>query len=180
MIVNGGVPLAGDGAHLWWPIAPIADVEVDFSSPGLRFRGHGYHDANAGDAPLEHSFQAWHWLRARAGRDALLAYDVVERSGAASSVALRVRGSGEIERIHAEEAVIPSTAWGLARRTRADAPDLARVSRTLEDGPFYARALVGTRLDGHDTIAMHETLDARRLGRAWVRFLASFRMRRSA
>jgi carotenoid 1,2-hydratase len=178
VLVSDGVALTGDGAHRWWPVAPMADVEVDFRSPDVRFRGHGYHDANAGDSPLEGTFRAWHWLRARSGRDALLAYDVLEASGAASDVALRVRASGQIDALPTERVTTSRTAWGLVRHVRADAGAPARVSRALEDGPFYARALVETRLGGQDIVAMHETLDARRLGQAWVRFLARFRTRR--
>ncbi len=45
--------LDGDGAHLWWSAAPLCRVEVDFDEPALRWKGDGYHDANAGDGPLE-------------------------------------------------------------------------------------------------------------------------------
>jgi carotenoid 1,2-hydratase len=180
VFVPRGVALTADGAHRWWPVAPLADVEVDLPSLGVRFSGHGYHDANAGDGPLEASFASWHWLRARAGREALLAYDVVEASGAKAALALRVRASGRVDAIDAVPAGLPRTVWGLERRAQVDAGANARVVRGLEDGPFYARALVATRLDGRHVLAMHETLDARRLRRAWVRFLAGFRMRRTA
>jgi carotenoid 1,2-hydratase len=179
VLLDQGLSLTRDGAHRWWPVAPVADVVVDFPSIGVRFRGHGYHDVNAGDAPLEASFATWHWLRARSGRDALLAYDVVEANGSSSGVALRIAGSGTIASIEAGGPVLPRSAWGLERRARADAGRSATIVRSLEDGPFYARALVETCLGGRDVVAMQETLDARRLRHAWVRFLAGFRMRRS-
>ena len=61
-----GVDLAIDsgGEHRWWPIAPLARIEVDLPEPGVRFVGHGYHDANAGSAPLESAFDRWSWSRA--------------------------------------------------------------------------------------------------------------------
>ncbi len=180
VLAHREVALTGDGAHRWWPVAPIADIEVDLPSLGVRFRGHGYHDANAGDVPVEASVATWHWMRARAGRDAILAYDVVEAGGRRSSVAMRVGGSGRIDSACLEEAALPRSTWGIERRARADAGAPSRIVRALEDGPFYARALVETRLDGRGVVAMHETLDARRLRSAWVRFLTAFRMRRSA
>jgi carotenoid 1,2-hydratase len=50
--------------------------------------------------------------------------------------------------------------------------------RTLEDGPFYARALIETQVEGRPVVAMHETLAAHRLRRGIVRILTEFRMRR--
>jgi carotenoid 1,2-hydratase len=66
----------------------------------------------------------------------------------------------------------------LERQVRADEGQRPRLVRSLEDGPFYARALVETRLAGLPALAMHETLAAERLRRGWVRFLTAFRMRR--
>ena len=43
--------LSKQGQHIWRPIAPSAHVTVAFSQPGLRWRGDGYFDMNAGDAP---------------------------------------------------------------------------------------------------------------------------------
>ena len=40
------------GRHLWRPIAPSARVEVEMTSPSLRWSGQGYFDHNRGEAPL--------------------------------------------------------------------------------------------------------------------------------
>ena len=69
------------------------------------------------------------------------------------------------------------TLFGLKRRSRADVGHPPRIVRSLEDGPFYARALVETQLDGRKVIAVHEELAAHRLRRGWVRFCTSYRMR---
>jgi carotenoid 1,2-hydratase len=167
------------GEHRWWPVSPLARIEVDFASPGLRFSGHGYHDANAGAMPLEAAFESWSWSRARVESGAILTYDVECVSGAQRSLAFRVSRDGDVDELEGVwSAPLPRTIWGLERRARVDKGKPGRVVRTLEDGPFYARALVETRLNGHSVVAMHETLAAHRLRRRWVRALVGYRMRR--
>jgi carotenoid 1,2-hydratase len=163
--------------HRWWPVAPIARIEVDLPLPGARFSGHGYHDANAGEVPLEATFETWNWSRARAGSSAVITYDVACSSGAERSLALRVCRNGQVDPLeHTRRSRLGRTAWRLERHARVDEGHDGRVVRSLEDGPFYARALVHTRLDGGDTVAMHETLAAHRLRSALVRFFTAFRM----
>lgn len=181
--VGGGAELRLDraGAHRWWPVAPLARVEVTLDEPTLRFRGHGYHDANAGDVPLEASFDSWRWSRARSAGDALITYAVREVDGAEDALSFRVDSSGDVHAIEPTWAApLRRTRWGLQRSACADRDHVARVVRDLEDGPFYARALVETRVGGRDVIAMHEVLAAERLRRGWVRFLTGFRMGRAA
>jgi carotenoid 1,2-hydratase len=174
------LPIDEVGEHRWWPVAPLARIEVEFSEPRLSFTGHGYHDANAGAAALEDTFANWNWSRARAPSGALLTYDVDCASGARRSLAFRVSPRGDVQGVdRVQSARLPGTIWGLERRTRVDEGQSARVVRNLEDGPFYARALVDTQLDGRRILAMHETLAAHRLRRRWVRALVGFRMRRT-
>jgi carotenoid 1,2-hydratase len=163
------------GAHLWWPVAPLARIEVDLDAPRLRFRGHGYHDANAGDAPLGSAFTSWCWSRARARHAALLTYDVRLRDGAEHRSVLRVGASGALEALDPIAArPLARTRWGLTRTIPSEgrAPEIVR---SLEDGPFYARALVETELAGERVAAVHEVLSPARLGQGWVRFLSRFR-----
>ncbi len=167
--------------HRWWPIAPLCRIEVDMLFPGVRFSGHGYHDANAGAVPLESSFENWSWSRARSEHGALLTYDVACSSGTQRSLAFQVSRGGVIEALeNLRQVRLRRTSWGLEQIARADDGYDARQVRSLEDGPFYARALVETRLGGRGVVAMHEVLAAHRLRRHWVRFLASFRMRRES
>jgi carotenoid 1,2-hydratase len=175
-----GHELAIDGRalHRWWPVAPLARLEVDLPVPGVRFTGHGYHDANAGEVPLEASFEHWTWSRARSEGRALLTYDVAETSGETRALAFEVSPRGDVAHVPSTwRSSLPRTTWGLDRDARADHGHEARVVRALEDGPFYARALVETRLGGRQVVAMHEALAADRLRRAWVRFFTRFRMR---
>ena len=178
------VPVALDtaGQHRWWPVAPLARVEVELRSPRVHFQGLGYHDANAGSVPIDASFSGWTWSRARlrGSRDQVaVAYDVVELSGDehARGMIFDGRGAGPLERTW--RAPLPATAWRLGRSCAADEGHAAHVQRSLTDSPFYARSLVRTRLLGRDALAMHEVLSAERLRRAWVRFLLGFRMRRA-
>ncbi len=166
------------GEHRWWPVAPLARIEVDFREPGARFSGHGYHDVNAGDVPLESTFERWDWARARADDGALLIYDVSCSSGVDRSLALKVSPSGAAEQLDGvSRAPLRRTVWGLERRVPVDEGHEGRAVQSLEDGPFYARSLIETRIGGRRVLAMHEALAADRLRRGWVRFLASFRMR---
>jgi carotenoid 1,2-hydratase len=67
--------------HHWGPIAPSATVEVEMASPGIKWKGHAYFDANEGAVPLNkksnHEFVDWDWSRAslKDGSTAVM-YDV--------------------------------------------------------------------------------------------------------
>ena len=178
--IGGAAPVALDAAgdHRWWPVAPLSRVEVDLQSPDLRFRGYGYHDANAGTVPIDESFRGWTWSRARVGERVAVAYDVVESSGEehARGMVFGTPGTTSLDRTW--RAPLPSTFWRLARSVAADEGHAARDIRSLTDSPFYARSLVRTRLLGRETVAVHETLSADRLRSSWVRFLLGFRMTR--
>jgi carotenoid 1,2-hydratase len=146
------------GAHRWWPVAPLARVEVDLDEPRVRFRGHGYHDANAGDTPLEDAFDTWCWSRARGAGGALVAYDVREAGGPSRSFAACIRPDGDLERL----------AFG------------ARAARPRTRGGLERDVHVETRLRGASVTAVHEVLSGERLRQRWVRFLAGFRVGRAA
>ncbi|MEM7606557.1 MAG: hypothetical protein AAF411_14465 [Myxococcota bacterium] len=172
-----GLPIDEHGRHLWWPVAPVARFEVDLFEPRLRFSGHGYHDANAGDRPLDESFDTWSWMRARVGHAARLTYDVRTASGVRRAHALEVRPDGVYDLEDTKRVSIERSAWGLARDARVDRGRQAHTVQAYEDGPFYTRSLLKTHIGGDEVLAMHETLAAHRLRRAWVRHCATYRMR---
>lgn len=165
------------GQHLWWPVAPLARIEVDLPKPGVRFSGHGYHDVNAGELPLEDSFDTWSWMRARVGDAARLTYDVRCASGARRAHALEVTAGGSKPLEDTRRVPLERAAWGFAREALVDQRRGSRTVQSYEDGPFYTRSLVQTRIGGDEVLAMHETLAAHRLRRAWVRYCAAYRMR---
>ncbi|HJL14986.1 MAG TPA: carotenoid 1,2-hydratase [Sandaracinaceae bacterium LLY-WYZ-13_1] len=175
-----GLELAIDahGEHRWFPMAPLARIEVELSEPAVRFTGHGYLDANLGAVALDRAFETWSWSRARVGDEAYLTYDVRCADGARRTHAFGVsarRGTEPLERTW--RAPLERSFWRIPRDARVDAGEPARIVRSLEDGPFYTRALISTRLAGRPVVAVHETLAAHRLRRRWVRFCTSYKMR---
>jgi carotenoid 1,2-hydratase len=175
---NASVWLDAQHRHTWWPVAPRGRIIVDLEEPRLRFTGTGYHDANAGEIPLEHTFSRWSWSRGDWNERVLVTYDVVERDGALRARAWMVGDAGDLTPIDAPRVTLPPSRWfRVGRDGRSEAG--VRVLRELEDTPFYARALVQTRLHGQDVAAMHETVSFDRFRARWVRALLGYRMARS-
>lgn len=185
-ILDRTVTLDADGRHLWSPLAPCARVEVALDRPSLRWSGAGYFDTNAGSAPLEDSFERWDWSRASLGDGgAIVLYDAIRRQDTGSgerhlAVALRVDPSGRVQDLNPAppRCALPRTRWGVGRESRSDAGSPARVLRTLEDTPFYARSVLSSRLLGESVAAMHESLTLDRFRAGWVQALLPFRMPR--
>jgi carotenoid 1,2-hydratase len=168
------------GRHRWRPLAPQARVEVSFADPALAWSGDGYLDANDGDAPLEADFKSWTWSRGMRGAKATVLYDVERRDSSPLSLALDFDQDGAMSAIEPPpSAALPQTTWRVARSTRSDAGTTPRIVSTLEDGPFYARSIVTTRIGGDDMTAVHESVDLRRFASRWVQTLLPVRMPRS-
>ncbi len=174
---EGPFELDARGRHRWWPVGAVSDVEVDLERPALRWRGRGYLDWNGGDEPLATAFARWHWSRSHRGDgSALLFYDVDRRDGERLELGLAIDRDGarriESPALHP----LPTTRWWrVPRITRGDVIGDARVERTLEDTPFYARSEVSTRCFGEPVRAFHESLDLDRFEAAWVQRLLPFR-----
>jgi carotenoid 1,2-hydratase len=167
------------GQHRWWPIAPSTRVQVALDEPNLRWLGTGYLDSNWGDAPLESAFSRWDWSRASLQAGTAVLYDVQRRDGAPLSLALRFAPSGQVDALEPPpSAPLPRTRWGIERGTRADLTAPARIIRTLEDGPFYARSLLAARLFEEPVSAVHESVSFDRFRTRWVKLLLPFRMPR--
>jgi carotenoid 1,2-hydratase len=167
------------GRHVWWPLAPHAEIEVELERPGLSWQGQGYFDINRGSEPLEEGFTRWDWCRAPLSRGATVLYDVTMRNGSKRTLVLRTEPSGRlVEEDVLPKAPLPDTFWRIRRETRADDTDAVRAVRTLEDTPFYARSMLRTRMLGEDVAAMHESLDLDRFRRRSTRCMLPFRMPR--
>jgi carotenoid 1,2-hydratase len=167
------------GRHRWRPIAPEARIEVAFTNPSLTWSGRAYFDTNDGDRPLGDDFLSWHWSRTAGAAGSKILYDVTRRDGGAFGLALEIDSAG-VARPFAPppEQELAGTLWRVARRTRADAGYSARVIKTLEDAPFYARSHILTKIGGVESEAIHESLSLDRFSRNWVRVLLPFRMPR--
>jgi len=187
------------GRHRWGPIAPCARVQVRLDAPGLDWEGHAYLDSNEGDEPISEPFTTWDWMRAplRDG-SCVVAYDIRQREGRAERlIATRFLPDGSQQPVQLGPRIgLAPTGWRIGRHLRgpapgdsasaadephdghAIAPQSARVLRTLEDTPFYARSMVQAHLCGEEVVAMHETLDARRFASPLVQALLPWRMPR--
>lgn len=174
--------LDGASRHHWRPVAPCARVEVEMEHPRLSWSGEGYFDHNFGDEPLEAGFVEWDWSRAHSGRDTIVRYEAVTRGAGRRELGLRLAGDGAIEDIGpAPHVDLPATpVWRVPRRTRSQDPAGARVVKTLEDTPFYARSLIETTHDGQRLTGFHESLDLDRFSRGIVQAMLPFRMPRKA
>ncbi len=165
-----------DGRHVWRPVAPVADISVEFSHPGMTWDGHGYMDMNYGSRMLEEDFSAWDWSRS-ASRDSASIYYVARlNSGETRSIGLEFDSANQPHRIEMpDEQELPLTAWRVRRSARH--PTTLAVSRSFEDTPFYSRSLLNAP-DERGSLIIHESLDLSRFSSRWVQTLLPFRMPR--
>ncbi|GAA4036385.1 carotenoid 1,2-hydratase [Sphingomonas rosea] len=164
--------------HHWRSMAPRARVSVKMGRPEIAWSGSGYLDGNWGSEALEDGFADWQWSRAHLGKEAAVLYEGVRRDGSRFAAALRFDAAGQARE---EElplgAPLPPTRWLMGRRTRAERGH-ARVVRTWEDSPFYARSAVASRLFGHDVVAVHESLSLDRFRSPIVQWMLPYKMPR--
>jgi carotenoid 1,2-hydratase len=170
------------GHHQWGPIAPCARVEVEFDQPGLRWSGRAYMDANQGSEPVERAFQEWDWARSEmADGSTAVIYDVRPLPGLGPDRVIAQcfapDGSNRPFTAPARQR-LPRSAWGIARTMRSDADVVPQVTQSLEDTPFYARAVLSAGVLGEKVTAMHETLNVPRLVSWPVRLMLPWRMPR--
>lgn len=170
------------GRHQWWPIAPRARVKVRLDEPSLRWEGHGYFDANAGDEPLEDAFASWSWSRMPTPGGAFVSYVVKRRDGSSRTIDASLDASGAPSPIEGlvDHDLRATRWWRLPRSVRAAASGAPEIARTLEDTPFYARSAVAMRVGAAGGVAIHESLSLDRFRSSWVKALLPARMRREA
>ncbi len=172
------VALTPDGRHRWQPFAPIARIEVDLA-PGHCWQGHGYFDANFGEAALEDDFDYWTWGRFPHQRGARCFYDATLRDGKQQSTALEFHSDGHMAEIAPPpKAPMRRSLWAVRRETRADAGFTPRQELAMLDAPFYARAAVRTRIDGQESVGVHEALDLRRFAQPLLKPMLAVRVPR--
>lgn len=167
-----------DGQHLWWPIAPCARVQVTLDHPHLRWQGDGYCDMNRGDAPLEQGFTDWQWARGAMRDGTVILYEARRRDGIQIDLAMSFDPRGQMLAFEPPPLVdLGRTGWRVARQVRSD--DVARVVRTLENAPFYARSVLSSKLLGEPVTLMHESLSLDRFKMPVVQAMLPFRMPRA-
>lgn len=171
-------PLDDAQRHRWGPIAPVARVEVELAAPALRWSGHAYVDSNEGDEPIDRPFVEWDWARAAlADGSTAVIYDVRQKQGGDRVIAKRFATDGAVTDFAAPPRhALARTAWRINPSMRSHTTPLRTLS--LEDTPFYARAVVDATWCGERVTAMHETLDVRRLTSPIVQAMLPWRMPR--
>jgi len=172
------------GRHRWRPVAPSARIEVELQHPGLRWSGHAYFDRNWGDEQIEDGFISWDWSRAEVpsqrGDESAILYNIQRRQGGPKSLALRFSELGVDELEPPPDHRLPKTPiWKVPRASQADAEHPPRVTKTLEDTPFYSRSVIETHLLGQPLTAMHESLSLDRFRSPIVQRMLPYRMRRN-
>ncbi len=167
----GVVPLLADGSHTWEPRAPRCEAVLRLPLLGHVLRGHGYHDANAGDSPLGPTLPSWSWTRVHSPD--VTAIDFRLPAGERLTVRTGERGTSLV-RDAAPPAEATSTSWGLrvprtlsAGGLDVPGPDL------VESSPFYARQVARAG----DLHAIGEVAHFRRFRSPLVRWMAHFRTR---
>jgi len=172
--------LDANGQHRWGPIAPVSRVEVEFDSPGVRWQGHAYVDSNEGDEPVDRAFREWDWSRTvLADGSTAVVYDVRLCNGGERTIAERFATDGSSSAFTPPPRQgLGRSAWGLPRTMRSEPGFAPRVSKTLEDTPFYVRSLIESRLLGETVTSVHETLDLPRVVSLPVRLMLPFKMPR--
>ncbi len=177
-ITQQGFTLNEDGRHLWWPIAPCARAQVTLDHPHVRWQGDGYFDMNRGDAPLERGFTDWQWARGAIRDGTAILYEAQRRDGSQIDLAMTFDPQGRMQPFEPPPTVeLRRTGWRLGRKVRSE--DTAKVVRTLEDAPFYARSVISAKLLGEPVTLMHESLSLDRFSRPVVQAMLPFRMPRA-
>ena len=174
------VPLTSDGGHVWRPFAPTARIEVDLNRSHWNWSGHGYFDANFGTRALEADFDYWTWGRFPVGNETMALYDVDRRDGSQLSFGVRIDGHG---RVSVVDSLPPKTRfrrnpWLVRREIRSDAGYRPRELTPMLHAPFYARAAVQTKIDGVETVGVHEALDLRRFASPLLKPMLAVRVPR--
>jgi carotenoid 1,2-hydratase len=170
--------LNGEGHHQWRPIAPCARVQVRLDHPRLSWQGDGYFDTNCGDVPLEQGFSHWQWSRGAMQDGTAIFYEALRRDGSRLDLAMTFDPSGRMEAFEPPPTVdLRRTGWRIDRSVHSEGT--AKIVKTLEDAPFYARSLVSAKLLGEPVTLMHESLSLDRFGMPIVHAMLPFRMPRA-
>ena len=173
------LPLTEDGAHVWRPFAPKAEIAVKIDRPGWNWTGHGYFDANFGTRALEADFDYWSWGRFPLRDGAACFYDAVRRDGSTLKTAIGFSEEGQPMAIDAPPvARLARPGWMVRRETRADAGYRPRQVKAMLDAPFYNRCAVRTRINGQETVGVYEALDLRRFRGPWLMPMLAVRVPR--
>ncbi|MFK7942787.1 MAG: carotenoid 1,2-hydratase [Paracoccaceae bacterium] len=179
-ITDVEMPLKSDGTHIWRPFAPTARIEVDLGRDRWRWNGHGYFDANFGTRALEDDFSYWTWGRFPVPGGTMAFYDADRRDGTTLARALMFTEDGRAEMIETPPPKTPfnRNLWLVRRETRADPGYRPREVTPMLHAPFYSRAAVRTKIEGRETVGVHEALDLDRFASPLLKPMLAVRVPR--
>ena len=171
--------LTNDGAHIWRPFAPTAKISVDLNGKGWQWEGHGYFDSNFGTRALEEDFSYWTWGRYPNKQGSTCFYDATRLDGSELAAGIHFDMAGNANEITLPpKASLKRSLWAVSRETRADNGYKPEQVKNMLDAPFYSRSAVKTRLDGEETIGVHEALDLVRFRSPLIKPLLAVRVPR--
>ena len=171
--------LTNDGAHIWRPFAPTAKISVDLNGKGWQWEGHGYFDSNFGTRALEEDFSYWTWGRYPNKQGSTCFYDATRLDGSELAAGIHFDMTGNANEITLPpKAPLKRSLWAVSRETRADNGYKPEQVKNMLDAPFYSRSAVKTRLDGEETIGVHEALDLVRFRSPLIKPLLAVRVPR--
>jgi len=181
-ITDVELPLCPDGAHIWRPFAPTSHITVDLEGPGNQWEGHGYFDANFGTRALEQDFSYWTWGRYPHGDGSVCFYDAQRLDGSDLSVGFKFDAMGQptVMQTPPPKKSFKRSLWQVRRETRADAGFDPHQVQNMLDAPFYSRSMVRTKIDGEDTVGVHEALDLTRFRSPLLKPMLAVRVPRRA
>jgi carotenoid 1,2-hydratase len=157
------LPLAEDRSHVWRPFAPTSRIDVALDRPGWSWSGHGYFDANFGTRALEDDFSYWTWARLPLNDGTACIYDADRRDGSTLAAGVTFGSDGVAKPLDLPpKARMKRSLWALRRETRADAGYAPKQVKHMLDAPFYNRAAIRTKINGIETVGVHEALDLNR------------------
>ena len=175
------LPLTPDGAHVWRPFAPSADISVQLEATGWQWSGHGYFDANFGTRALEQDFRFWTWGRYPTAAGATCFYDALRRDGTELEAAIAFDADGTARSVPAPpRTAFKRSLWQVRRETRADPGVTPRQVLPMLDAPFYSRSAVQTTINGEAVTGVHEALDLDRFAKGWLKPMLALRVPRRA
>lgn len=173
------LPLCEDGAHIWRPFAPVADIDVQLEKSGWSWSGHGYFDANFGTRALEQDFDYWTWGRFPTEAGACCFYDATRCDGSHLAAAITFDKNGHAHTVQSPpRASFKPAFWGVHRETRADLGFAPHEVMPMLDAPFYNRAMVETKINGEVVTGVHESLDLSRFRKPWLMPMLAMRVPR--
>lgn len=189
---SSGTP---DPAHQWTPIIVAAEgsADLNFGETTYTIKGRGYHDRNAGTAPLHDlDIDKWWWGRLAFPNFDLVFYVLISKSDPAPLfLALKVDRTGKtvlMDEVKIDLTDFQRSLYGLKwpRKIHLRLPELSSIEvrnkYKIEDGPFYQRFMcdaidINSSVEGYGFV---EQIVPDKVDTNWLRPLVKMRVHKTA